>query len=364
MEVSASIGLRGAAKVLEAGATEGLRVTRLRRVSCSDPGIRRVRRGKGFSYEDDQGRPIEDPPTLERIRGLAIPPAWADVWICAHERGHLQAVGTDGAGRRQYLYHSAWRTRRDVEKFRRVERFAERLPRLRRRVARDLRRSGMPRERALATAIRLLDQGSFRIGSEDYAARNGSFGLATLRRSHVEIQGDVALFDYEAKGGVRRIHAVEDSLVLEPLRWLVNRNGGSRELLAYREDGRWRDIRSSDINGYLKTIAGEEYSAKDFRTWHATVQAAIVVAGAARDGASVRRTISATVRCVAEHLGNTPAVCRASYIDPRVFDRFREGLTIHPRWASARTFGPRSQARVEREVLALLADEREISRAA
>jgi DNA topoisomerase I len=341
---------------------------RLRRVVSTGPGIRRVRRGRGFGYERARGTPVRDPATLDRIRGLAIPPAWEDVWICPDERGHLQAVGTDAAGRRQYLYHPAWRARRDVAKFARIEDFAEVLPAVRSRVTRHLHLPGMPRERALATAVRLLDDGAFRIGGEGYARSNGSFGLATLRKAHVEVHAGGATFDYVAKGGVRRVRDVADPELVAPLRTMLERSGGGRELLAFREDGRWRDVRSSDINAYLKELAGDAFSAKDFRTWHATVLAAIDVAGAAASleapaAAAIRRTIAATVKAVAEDLGNTPAVCRASYIDPRVFDRFREGRWIDPAWAG-RTIGPRNRRRVEREVLALLRGGAEVLRAA
>jgi DNA topoisomerase IB len=341
---------------------------RLRRVVSTDPGIRRVRRGRGFGYVRDGGAPVRDPATLERIRGLAIPPAWQDVWICTDERGHLQAVGIDAAGRRQYLYHPQWRARRDVAKFGRMEDFAEALPAVRRRVTRHLHLPGMPRERALATAVRLLDDGAFRIGGEGYARRNGSFGLATIRKAHVEVHSSRVTFDYVAKGGVRRMHEVEDPDVVAPLRAMRDRRDGGRELLAYREDGRWHDVRSAEINAYLKDLAGDGFSAKDFRTWHATVLAAIEMArAAATTGASspaaARRTIAATVKAVAEDLGNTPAVCRASYIDPRVFDRYREGRWIDPSWADRR-IGPRNRRAVEREVLALIRGETGLLRAA
>jgi DNA topoisomerase IB len=311
---------------------------------------------------------VRDAATLRRIRELVIPPAWEDVWICPDERGHLQAVGTDAAGRRQYLYHPEWRARRDVAKFARIEDFAEVLPGVRRRVTRDLHLPGMPRDRALATAVRLLDDGAFRIGGEGYARRNGSFGLATIRKAHVDVHARGATFDYVAKGGVRRIHEVVDREVVAPLRAMQDRRGGGRELLAYQEDGRWRDVRSADINAYLKDLAGDGFSAKDFRTWHATVRAAVDIARAAASAGSstptaTRRTIAATVKAVADDLGNTPAVCRASYIDPRVFDRFREGRWIDPAWAG-RTIGPRNRRRVEREVLALLRGDVEVPRAA
>ena len=274
---------------------------------------------------------MRDQVELERIEDLAIPPAWTDVWICSDPDGHLQAAGTDAAGRRQYLYHPVWRERQDSKKFRRIESFARELPAMRERIARDLALDGVPRERVMAAAVRLLDRATFRIGSETYADRNGSFGLATIRTSHVRIEGSTLVFDYTAKGGLRRQHRVDDASLVPLFGRLKRRRSGGVELLAYREADRWRDVRSGDINDYLKGLVGEEHSAKDFRTWHATVLAAAIVAGSDAESVpatSKRRQVSATVRQVAEHLGNTPAVCRASYIDPRVFDRFREGSTV------------------------------------
>lgn len=329
---------------------------RLKRVTDSQPGIRRVARGKGFSYLDRRDTPVRDTETLARIEAIAIPPAWTDVWICPVDNGHIQATGTDDAGRRQYLYHPAWRERRDVEKFRRVEAFAHRLPVVRRQVTRDLRKPDLTKARVLACSIRLLDQAFFRIGSEDYAAQNGSFGLATIRKSHLSIDGDEATFDYTAKSGKRRIQVVRDPDLMPILRTLKERRTG-RELLAYRLDERWRDLRSGEINDYLKALAGEEYSAKDFRTWHATVLAAAEVAAspAATSTAAGRKVVTETVKVVAGYLGNTPAVARASYIDPRVFDRYRDGITIGSVGDSFDlSSGERVRARVERAVLELL----------
>ena len=330
---------------------------RLRRVACTGPGIARVKRGRGFSYVDEFGTQIRDKETLERIRSLAIPPAWSEVWICSYDRSHLQATGVDEAGRRQYLYHPEWRARRDVEKFLRVEGFAQRLPAVRRRVARDMALPGMPPDRACACAIRLLDQAFFRIGSEDYTEQNGSFGLATIRKSHVTIDDERITFEYTAKSGKERTQSVDDAELVEALRTMKERRSGGRELLAYRDGRRWRDLRSGEINGYLKSLAGEEFSSKDFRTWHATVLAAVDVAAGwsnASGATSRRRMITATVKHVADHLGNTPAVCRASYIDPRVFDRFLEGETIGLHRADTAIVGA-ARRRIELEVLSLLA---------
>jgi len=300
------------------------------------PGLSRRRRGRGFSYLDAEGRPVRDEVTLERIRALAIPPAWEDVWICPDANGHLQATGVDAAGRKQYRYHDLWRERRDRQKFAEVVGFARALPRLRRRIARDLKAGddGAPtRVRVLACAARMLDLGFFRIGSESYAAGNGSFGLATIRKDHVRIAGDDVVFDYPAKSGQRRVQAIADPDVRAVVSALKRRRGGPDELLAYRSGRRWVDVRSEDVNDYLKDRAGGSVSAKDFRTWNGTVLAAVALARRTDRPSSKtgrRRAAAAAVREVAVFLGNTPAVARRSYIDPRVIDCFLAGDTIAP----------------------------------
>jgi DNA topoisomerase I len=333
-------------------------VSRLHKVDPTSPGIARRRRGSGFSYEDARGRAIRDPDVLERISDLAVPPAWTDVWICPDPDGHLQALGTDAAGRRQPIYHEAWRRRQDSRKFRRVESFARALPDMRPIVERDLALDGVPKERVMAGATRLLDRGTFRIGSESYADINGSFGLATMRKSHVQIEGSRILFDYVAKGGARRRHEIEDPVLVPLLEQLKRRRSGGIELLAYREQRRWRNLRSAEINTYIKLLLGEEHSAKDFRTWHATVLAAVDIAGSREEQGvtSQKRAIAATIRNVAEHLGNTPAVARTSYIDPRVFERFRSGRTVAPALADIGATAEPEEALelVERAVLDLL----------
>jgi DNA topoisomerase I len=336
----------------------------LKRVDSSEPGITRRRRGRGFEYLDPAGRRVRDRQVLDRIRQLAVPPAWKDVWICPLPNGHLQAVGTDAAGRKQYLYHSVWRERRDQAKFRHMIEFGRALPGLRRAASRHLALAGYPRERVLACAVRLLDIGFFRVGSEDYAEQNGSYGLATMEKRHVSMDGDRITFDYMAKGGRRRIQSVLDPDVAEVVRGLKRRRRDDPELLAYRDAGRWRDVRSEDVNEYIKEIAGEEFTAKDFRTWNATVLAALSLAIAAdgsRSRTARRRTITAAVRQVAEFLGNTPTVCRNSYIDPRVFDRFRGGITIRRAVGEVERVDPQAmpalQGKVEEAVLDLLEDE-------
>jgi DNA topoisomerase IB len=306
-------------------------VPRLRRVDCSAPGIVRRRRGRGFEYLDESGERIEEAEVLERIRDLVIPPAWNEVWICPDPLGHIQAVGTDAAGRRQYLYHLRWRERRDREKFDEMLRFARILPRIRRVAGKHLKLKGMPRERVLACAVRLLDRGFFRIGTEDYAEQNKTYGLATMRKRHVTLGPDgLITFDYVAKGGKRHLQSLVDRDVYSVVEALKRRRSGL-ELLAYRNGRTWVDVRSDDINAYIKEVSRDGYSAKDFRTWNATVIAAVALAVSGKAHASKtarKRAIARAVSEVAHYLGNTPAVCRASYIDPRVFDRFNDGITI------------------------------------
>jgi DNA topoisomerase I len=338
----------------------------LKRVRCTSPGISRRRQGRGFAYLHANGQPVRDEGTRERIRSLAIPPAWEDVWICPDDRGHLQAVGTDAAGRKQYLYHEDWTSRRGRQKFERVTRLARRLPAMRRVCDRDIVSRGLTRERVLAGAVRFLDLGFFRIGSESYTEENGSYGLATIRRDHVQVAGGEVRFDFTAKGGQRRIQAIEDPALARLAGALLRREGGGPELLAFRDGTAWRDVRSEDINGYLKDLAQEDISAKDFRTWHATVLTAALLASQ-KDGltsvTSRKRVVSSVVREVADSLGNTPAVCRASYIDPRVIDRFLNGETIDlPRGKDLSD--DRVRRSVESRVLDLLEPERGRRRAA
>jgi DNA topoisomerase I len=306
-------------------------VARLRRSDCSAPGITRKRRGKGFQYLDEEGRPVRDPEVRKRIDELVIPPAWQDVWICPYPMGHIQATGTDAAGRKQYRYHDRWRRRQDAAKFDEMLDFARALPDVRRRVVHDLATEEMDRARVLACALRLLDRGFFRIGSESYAEENETYGLATMKKRHVTVDGERVRFEYEAKGKQRRVQSFVDPEVAEVVSRLKRRRGGIDELLAYKDGGRWQDVKSQDINDYLKEITGADFSAKDFRTWSATVLAAwfLALAGpttAAKTGR--KRVQTRVVKEVAKHLGNTPAVCRASYIDPRVFDRHDGGVTI------------------------------------
>jgi len=337
---------------------------RLRRADCSEPGIVRRRRGRGFQFVVSDGEPVQDDLTLERIRALAIPPAWRDVWICPYPNGHLQATGIDAAGRKQYRYHDDWRSRRDQEKFDSMLDFAAAVPGMRRRVRRDLTSAEMSRTRVLACATRLLDLGFFRIGSEDYAERNESYGLATMLKRHVRIDGDEVIFDYNGKSGQRRVQAIADPYVLNVVAELKRRRGGSPELLAYRDGRRWVDVRSEDINEYVKGVTAREHSAKDFRTWNATVLAAVALALEGADATTKtarKRAVTSAVKRVAAYLGNTPAVCRASYIDPRVIDRYQSGWTIAPAIEAAGgspdLANERTRSKIESAVLDLIREE-------
>ncbi|WP_344805021.1 DNA topoisomerase IB [Microlunatus ginsengisoli] len=327
-------------------------------MSPKDPGWTRRRAGKGFIYLDNDGKRL-DPADVERCKLLVIPPAWEEVWICPAPNGHLQAVGTDDAGRRQYLYHEQWRIRRDKSKHDRVLEVAAHLPKARRRVAKDLQLDGMPYERALGTAFRLLDLGFFRIGGEAYAETNNSFGLATIQKQHVTVAGGEVVFDYVAKSGQERYVALADDLVRQAVRDLLRRRSGGAELLAYKENGRWRDVTSADINAYVKEVVGGEVSAKDFRTWHGTVIAAVALAQANEEARTVtarRRAVSTAMKEVAGYLGNTPSVARKSYVDPRLVDLFADGVTISPKLAGtdADLSDGTTHGRIERAVLNLL----------
>jgi DNA topoisomerase I len=263
-----------------------------------------------------------------------LPPAWSDVWICPWPNGHIQAVGTDAAGRRQYRYHDQWRMDRDREKFVRTKDFGAALPKLRTTVRRDLAKDGFSRERVLATIVRLLDVGVFRIGGEDYAREHETFGVSSLRKEHVSIRNGVMVFDYPAKGSVTRTLEIRDAPACKVVAALRRRRSGGPNLFAYKQGRRWVDVHAHDVNGYIKAATGEEFSAKDFRTWSATVLAAAALAEnepvsesrAGRHRAEVR-----AVATVAEHLGNTPAVSRSAYVDPRVIEHFEEGDTISAR---------------------------------
>ncbi len=323
---------------------------RLRRVSASSPGYGRRRAGRGWVYLDVGGVPLRDDGELARCRRLAIPPAWRDVWICRYPDGHLQAFGYDDAGRGQYLYHPDWTERRRRHKHDHVLDVAQRLPAARRRVAKALAEPGLGRDKVLALAFRLLDLAYFRAGGEIYAAKHQSFGLATIRKEHVVVRRDGTVrFRYPAKSGQVRDVEVDDPVVAELVTAMKRRRGGT-DLLAWRNgDGSWHDVTSADVQAAVKEQLGPDATPKDFRTWHATVLAARALADAGpapRSSRARRHVVAGVVKDVAEELGNTPAVARASYIDPRLVDL----------WAHGETIGPtRTHAAAERKVVRLLA---------
>src|SRR5690349_16751005 len=303
---------------------------KLRRSSVGGPGIHRVRRGKGFSYQDHDGAPVTDQATLERIKALVIPPAWRKVWICPHPNGHIQAVGTDAAGRRQYLYHQRWRQERNEEKFDRVLEMSAALPEMRQRIAADLRGRGMGRDRVLALALHLLDLGYFRAGGEQYAEEHNSYGIATLRCEHVALQKQAVEFDYPAKSGVRRTLLIDDPEVIRSVRALMRSRPRSDRLLVCRNGSDRIELHADDLNARFKELVGDEYTVKDLRTWHGTVLGAAAFADADPpvNKTVIKRVESAVMKEVSEELGNTPAVARSSYVDPRVVEGYEAGLTI------------------------------------
>ena len=307
---------------------------RLRTSDPRRPGLGRRRHARGFRYLDVDGGPLTDPAEVARLRALAIPPAWAEVWICPHPNGHLQALGTDGSGRRQYLYHPRFRAHQEQAKHTHVLEVSARLPDLRATVERDLDRRGLSRERVLACATRLLDLGLFRIGSDAYARDNGSYGLTTVLRAHVTLGRDEVRFGYPAKSGRQRVAAVADPPTLAAVRSLLRSREPDERLLAYRDGRAWHEVRGEDLNHYLQETTGTDLTAKDFRTWNATVLAAVGLAvsepAVGESQARRRRAAARVVREVADYLGNTPAVCRSSYINPRLIELFDEGVTIAP----------------------------------
>ncbi len=336
-------------------------MARLRRADCAAPGIARRRAGRGFAYYWPDGRKVTEPDVLARVNDLVLPPAWKDVWICAYPNGHIQATGTDAAGRRQYRYHDEWRTQRDAAKHEHVLEIAQRLPKARRTVAQHPAQRRYTRERVLACAFRLLDLGFFRVGSESYAEENGTYGLTTIRREHVTVRGDLVVFEYLAKGSKERLQSVVDADVRRVVQGLVRRDDPSPELLAYRRGGVWVDVKAGELNDYLREVVGADITAKDFRTWHATVLMAValgVSAHAPTTESARKRALARAVKEVSDYLGNTPAVCRKSYIDPRVIDLYNDGVTIAPvldKLGADASFGePATHGAIEAAVLKLL----------
>lgn len=301
----------------------------LRYVSDEQPGIRRRVRGKAVAYLSPDGSPVRDPETLRRIRSLVIPPAWTDVWICTNENGHIQAVGRDARGRKQYRYHPRWREVRDGAKYERVLAFAEALPRIRRRVAADLRRRGMGREKVLATVVRLLETTLIRVGNDEYAQRNGSYGLTTLHNRHAKVRGQELTFEFKGKGGKRHRIGVRDARLAKLVKRCQDLPG--QDLFGYVDEaGEVRDVTSEDVNSYLREIAGEEFSAKDIRTWAGTVLAGVALREFAKFDSEkqAKRNVVQAIEAVAKMLGNTPAICRRCYIHPAILEGYLAGQTV------------------------------------
>jgi DNA topoisomerase I len=297
----------------------------LARADPRGPGIIRMRVGDSFRYRDPSGADVTEPSTLHRIRALAIPPAWKEVWISSDPAGHIQATGVDGRGRTQYRYHELWRQQRDALKFDHMLRFADSLPALRTAVLRDLGRRSMSRDHVAAAAVRLIDLGLFRIGGERYAELDHHYGVTTLEKRHVRVEGAALTFDYVAKEGKRRAIVIGDGVVLPTVRMLADSDNGLDTLFCWqRADGHWHPLHSHDVSTYIADNAGGHFTAKEFRTWNATVLMALLLASAGPSATQrvAKSVITASIREVADRLGDTPAVARASYIDPRLISRY------------------------------------------
>ena len=322
----------------------------------TSPGIRRIKRGKSFAYVDPQKRPVRDRQTLARIRSLVIPPAWTEVWISTNARGHLQATGRDARRRKQYRYHPKWRAVRDSTKYERLIAFGQALPQIRRRTEADLRRDGLPREKVLAAVVRLLEKTFIRVGNDEYARDNKSFGLTTMRDGHVRISGSTVRFIFRGKSGVEHELALDDRRLARIVKQCRDLPG--QELFQYRdENGTVVDIGSGDVNAYLKEITGEEFTSKDFRTWAGTVLASQLLREYERveSDARARKNVVAAIEQVAKQLGNTRAVCRKCYVHPAVIDAYMDGTmmkTVAQRARAVKAVGKLTAA--ETAVLSLL----------
>jgi DNA topoisomerase I len=311
--------------------------TLLAYVNDQEQGIRRLARGKSFSYVDEDGRPVKDEATLARIKGLVIPPAWTNVWICPDPNGHIQAVGRDQKGRKQYRYHPDWRADRDARKYDRMAAFGRALPKLRKRVEADLARRGLPREKVLAAVVSLLELTLIRVGNDEYAKTNKSFGLTTMQKRHLKLAGGGAMFEFKGKSGKMHKTGFRD-------RRLARIVAACQELRGQRlfqyidEDGQRRAVESSDVNDYIRAACGDDFSAKDFRTWYGSLAAleALSMSPAPQTQTEAKRTLNTCVKAVAGLLGNTPAVCRAAYIHPKVLEAFETSRLPKRRASSPR----------------------------
>jgi DNA topoisomerase I len=335
---------------------ESARAAGLRYVSDLGPGIRRKRAGRAFRYLDAAGRPIRDKAAIRRIKSLAIPPAWTDVWICADPRGHLQATGRDARGRKQYRYHARWREIRDAVKYDRMLAFAAALPKIRRRTDDDLERPGMPREKVLAAIVRLLEETRIRVGNEEYRKENGSFGLTTLRNRHVDVIGSEVRFSFKGKSGKLHRLTLEDRRLARIIRRCLDIPG--QELFQYvDQEGEARPVGSEDVNDYLREISGEDFTAKDFRTWAGTILAARFLRGmmASPGTRGAKKQLVKAIARVADELGNTPAVCKKGYIHPAVITAYLAGGLKPIR--ESKDDDPYKLSAEERSLLALLSKE-------
>ena len=336
-------------------------------MSPNSQGWTRRRAGKGFVYLDERGSRLATA-DVARVKELVIPPAWENVWICTYPNGHIQVVGEDDAGRRQYIYHPDWRLKRDDMKFDRVAEVARGLPKARKVITSDLALTGMPLARAAATAVRLLDLGYFRIGSDSYAGENGSFGLTTLEKRHVRRSRNRLVFNFEGKSGIEHEIEIDDALAVDAVETMRRRRGGSDRLLVYKKSRAWTDVDAAIVNDYLRETSGAEITAKDFRTWHATVLAAAALAASNEPGesaASRKRAVRSAMVEVGEFLGNSPAIAKSSYVDPRVIDLYEDGTTIAPVLRRRYRNSAEKQAALERAVLRMLSQAPDtVSRAA
>jgi DNA topoisomerase-1 len=310
-------------------AVQAARQAGLRYVSDTMPGITRRRAGKAFSYRSPDGRPIQDRAELARLKRLAVPPAWTDVWICPDPNGHIQATGRDARGRKQYRYHPDWRAVRDAAKFDRMLAFAQALPRIRARVAEDQARRGLPREKVLATIVRLLEVTLIRVGNQEYARENHSYGLTTLRDRHVDFRGEKLTFEYRGKAGKRHRISLRDRRLARIVRSCQELPG--QHLFQYvDEHGERQEVDSADVNAYLQEISGEPFTAKDFRTWAGTVLASLALSEfeSFDTKAAAKRNVTRAIEQVAAQLGNTVAVCRKSYIHPEILESYLDGSLL------------------------------------
>ena len=341
---------------------------RLRTVSTRDPGWRRIHHGRGFRYLDADWSPL-DKADVERVKALVIPPAWRDVWISPYPNAHLLAVGTDEAGRRQYLYHPVWRAKRDEAKFDRVIEMAQKLPDVRRRLRADLQLNGapgLPRDTALAAAVRLVDLGCFRLGSDTYTEQNGSYGLTTLERRHVRRRNGCCVFSFVGKAGVEHEITVNEPELCQVLDRMTRRRAPEERVLSIKDGRRWVPLQPVDVNEYIRELFGLEVTAKDFRTWHATVHVATSLGEAAlgrvpegkppKTKKARQRAIRSAVVGASELLGNTPTVCRSSYVDPRVIDLFEAGVTIAPSLERMPQDQDEARDHLDEAVVAMLTD--------